>query len=440
MIPLLFLFVLLLACAPPEDAAPPVDRDTTAEAETAFGQGLSHTRQARLAEAESAFRQALALDGGQARYHYHLGAVLEQQGRFQEAETHLQQAAQLDANYPEPRTALGKLLYDVKGDTTRAIPLLKEALDLAPQALAPRYALGLVYQREGQLLVAQEQFAAIVEVDPGYEEAYIQLGLCQLQSGDFATAEKTLKEAGRHTPYAPALFQGLGQALARRGETKGAEIVMARAQDLANQNEELKTYQEAVRRFPKLPQPHFNLASQLARFGRYQQAETHYQQAIDNDSTYISSYEGLGKLYQRRNQDQPALNYYARALAKDSTLAESHNNTGMIYHKQKQLDSAIASYRTAIRHEPERAFFYANLATALRDKEQVAESRQAAEKALELDPTLYGAQVILGDLKAVEGNLQQALAIWQEVAQKVPNDKKLAHKIKRAEEYLAENQ
>ena len=106
------------------------------------------------------------------------------------------------------RIALGKLLYDVDGNSAAASKLLREALELAPAAEA-RYTLALIQLREGQSEEAIRLFSELVEADSSNAQARTQLWLtAYLQQGDIETAQSELKRATSSQPYYSAAFHG----------------------------------------------------------------------------------------------------------------------------------------------------------------------------------------------------------------------------------------
>lgn len=56
-------------------------------------------------------------------------------------------------------------------------------------------------------------------------------------------------------------------------------------------------FESLAQDFPELPEPYNNLAVLLAAQGRYEQARTLLQQAIDAQPNYVTAYENLGDLH-----------------------------------------------------------------------------------------------------------------------------------------------
>jgi len=78
-----------------------------------------------------------------------------------------------------------------KGETDRAIALLKQAAEEAPNDARCHYLLGAEYAQIGMYERAIAQMQAAIELDPELHAARFQLGLLQLTSRDADAAQAT---------------------------------------------------------------------------------------------------------------------------------------------------------------------------------------------------------------------------------------------------------
>ena len=139
-----------------------------------FEEGRRLQARADFKGAESRYRQAIAVAPSNPHTFY-LGTVLHATSRYGEARSLFEEAIRLKPDYAAPRIALGKLLYDVDGNSAAASKLLREALELAPQAAEARYTLALIQLREGQSEEAIRLFSELVEADSSNAQARTQL-------------------------------------------------------------------------------------------------------------------------------------------------------------------------------------------------------------------------------------------------------------------------
>ena len=84
--------------------------------------------------------------------------------------------------------------------------------------------------------------------------------------------------------------------------------------------------------------------------GRYDEALTAYQQALDLNPEYAWPYHNLGLLYEHRGEYEAAIPLYRQALdrhQRDKDKAITWDNLGNVYAALGESDEAIAAYRWA---------------------------------------------------------------------------------------------
>ena len=107
------------------------------------------------------------------------GAVAGCGGKGKGAEAPTSSAASPTAKKPDEAGLEGsaKGLYEKgweayrKGELAEAAAAFNEAASKSPQAAAPRHALGLVLEAQGNTAAAQEQYRAALGVQPDFEPA-----------------------------------------------------------------------------------------------------------------------------------------------------------------------------------------------------------------------------------------------------------------------------
>ena len=429
------IYALCIGCV--QETTPPID-DNSPQVKTSspqlastystdsqlFEEGRSLQARADFSGAESRYRQAIAAKPDNPQYNYYLGTVLHATSRYGEARGLFEKVIELKPDYAAPRIALGKLLYDVDGNSEAACNLLREAISFAPQASEARYTLALIHLREGQSDEAIRLFSNLVKIDSSNTQARIQLGLAYLQQGDMKRAQSELKRATVSKPYHSAAFHGLGQTFIRQGKTEAGQRLLKHAQRLEEQASQLTPHQNALRQNPDQPQAHYNLASMYARFNRLRLAAQHFSQAITLDSTHALAYQGLGNLYLRLGTTpESRVTYvdraralYLRALQLNPQLAETHNNLGLLLHSSGDVQNAVQHYKQATLISPRTDFYQANLSRGYLDLEQFSKAIEAADLALHITPTMSGARETLGDIYAAQKDWTKALEEWKKIS------------------------
>ncbi len=144
--------------------------------------GEQHDFEARDADAESAFRQAMQFDSRRAQPYIKLGQLYAACGRPQESIRELQQAASLQPRYADVRYLLGLLLEDL-GQLPEAEGHLRTALDINTRYTMARLSLGYLLATRGRWRDAVKQLEQVraeglvsSDLETRLAEVYEQLG------------------------------------------------------------------------------------------------------------------------------------------------------------------------------------------------------------------------------------------------------------------------
>lgn len=168
-------------------------------------QALAHRKMAgaldrlgRFAQAESHYREALALAPKDAKVWNDAGYSYHLQGRFEDAERSLKQAATLDPKDPRIQTNLG-LTLAAAGKTDAALAALTRAAGPA----TAHANLGYILAATGQADAAREQYRAALAIQP--ELGAARLALAQLDTD-------RAKDAASLAAKPPAEDRGVAKA------------------------------------------------------------------------------------------------------------------------------------------------------------------------------------------------------------------------------------
>jgi tetratricopeptide (TPR) repeat protein len=151
-----------------------------------------HVELSRYDEAESAYRQAIALDPKDALPWFNLGNLLKSHlGRYDEAESAYRQAIALDPKDARPWNNLGNLLQDHLGRYDEAESAYRQAIALDPKDADPWNNLGnLLQDHLGRYDEAESTYRQAIALDPKAAGSWINLGnLLQDHLGRYDEAE-----------------------------------------------------------------------------------------------------------------------------------------------------------------------------------------------------------------------------------------------------------
>ena len=199
-----------------------------------LARGHAAAREGRLADAETAYRQAVAADATNVRAHESLGTLLVRRGSPEAAVEHFGVAVRLEPGSAQAHSDLGVLLSEL-GRNDRALEHLGRAVELEPGLVEALLTLGNVQTRMGRLDEAEATYLRVLEGDATNGDARLGLGAVLAQTGDFDSAATELREALRLLPEGDRTSQinfGLAEALVRTGRLEEALSHYTRVREL----------------------------------------------------------------------------------------------------------------------------------------------------------------------------------------------------------------
>ena len=105
---------------------------------------------------------------------------------------------------------------------------------------------------------------------------------------------------------------------------------------------------------PTEPLPRSNLASILVRRNEIDEAELHYEKALEHNPEYAKAHFNLGTLLARKGQDARAVGHYSKAIEKTPNSVEIRFNLGQALRRLGRFDAAIPHYQFVATHDAAR--------------------------------------------------------------------------------------
>jgi tetratricopeptide (TPR) repeat protein len=260
----------------------------------------------KLGETSTGFeelRRAIELDSSLIEPRVALAQALARSGRQDEARQQQQAVQRLNAE----KAGIGRAMILIdsttglleQGDTAKALPLLREAIDLAPALTEAHFQLALGLRRSYEAHVSSKPGAAsgpdpaaieaellrVIELDPAHAPAYAELGMFHASRGDTVHALAALRRAASLAPGLvtaqraladqaavledwPTVVAALEAVMAWQPEDPSAPLNLART--LLRQREcagAVAVFQHAVRLQPDLASADPALDGALKRCG-----------------------------------------------------------------------------------------------------------------------------------------------------------------------------
>lgn len=255
----------------------------------------SRARLGRDAAAAEDYQAVLAVEPENRRAMIDLATVLSRQQETSRALELFERALELDLVPRDRALALfsAAALHQQLGDVAAAIPLYRQALELAPEMKDAHFNLAAALARSGDPAAAVEHFRRATEIEPGDAAARLAWAQALVATGDYAGARKALEDGTRSEDAEPRLVDALAQLLATCPDA--AQRDPARAVELATR---------ALTADPTV-QHAATLARALAAAGRLEEAVA-LQQKVVADA------ERLGVPADQVERLRQALAYYER--------------------------------------------------------------------------------------------------------------------------------
>ncbi len=260
---------------------------------------------------------------------------------LRQAQSAAEQAERLNPNLPEVHASLGTI-YKAIDRLPEAIHELQQALKLAPNSDDVLRRLGATYDAAGRQQEAIAAFQQAIRINPYLGTSYFLLGATYLDVGENAQAREVLLKATTLDPGNPSAWFNLGKAYYR----------------LEQMENSIEAFHKAIQINPK-PTYYSSLGVVYFFQGRFAEAVTAFQTAIDKGAREPYMYVNLGDAYRWSNQQPKATAAYDRAielaLKRLKTNPQDQNTLGPLataYAKKGDFPKAEAFIRQARQIDP----------------------------------------------------------------------------------------
>lgn len=373
--------------------------------------GLQAERAGALDAAVSAYRRALQHEPAMAVASGNLGVLYLQRGMLDDAAVELTKAV---AGAPTPafHKALGKVMAE-KRVYSLALYHLGEAGRQAPGDAGVMVGLAEVYQNQGQVSRAEDEYRRALVVESSSEQASLGLAQLYLQKNEPDKALDLLKKTAVANPRSSRVHLLLADIYEKKGDTKQAEYerLLGGRKGATAVVTELPPQAEGI-----------VLGDQLAAKGEIDRAAEAYRSVLKTLPDAVQPYERLGALYLKAGRDGEAITAYREASYRQSVNPEVHYNLGLLYEKRNQLDEAVVSYKRAIEKQPEFAEARLKLADIRMARGNTQEAVEQYSEFLKLKPESADIHLKLARILVKTKALPQAVESYLAVLKLAPEN------------------
>ena len=157
-----------------------------------------------------------------------------------------------------------------------------------------------------------------------------------------------------------------------------------------------------------------NLATALQAQDRYDEAITHYQQALTHEGTYAPAYNNLGTALRAQGKVDEAIAAYQRALDLRPEYPDARFNLANAELAKGDPDTAIQQFRETLKRDPDSVETHTNLGIALEGRGDLTGAIAAFREAVRLSPRLSRSYRNLGNALANAGDSRGGVAALSE--------------------------
>jgi tetratricopeptide (TPR) repeat protein len=240
------------------------------------------------------------------------------------------------------------VMYEIKGETTRAIEAYQKALSSEPDFTPALHNTAMIHLRSGNVSEASSVTQSYIDKRPdNIDHRTVQLEI-MLHKGQY---QDTIRRS---------------KALLRRDERNvRAMLALARAN---------------------------------FRMERHELAKAVLTRAVDINPDRADAYYLFGLIAMQNDDDAKARANFEKAIELQPRFAAARNNLGLLYHEATDYDAAKEQFQKATDYLPSFKEAYLNLGNAYKGMGKFDEAKSSFDRAIELDGNYADAYFNLGIL------------------------------------------
>ena len=275
------------------------------------------------------------------------------------------------------------------------------------------------HARNGELVLAAEQYRAVLAEHPGHPNAAAGLKSLNLPGPPQADVS-SLIELLNDQRYDDALLHSGLLAKQFPGAAVLETVQGAALAGLGRYDAAIAHYLNAIEIDPGTADAYNNLAAALLDLGRYEEAAGTLARALRIKPDFAIAHNNLGNALLHMGRPQEALESLEAALELAPEYAEAHHNLGRALRDLGRYKEAVESFKRALEIEPGFVIAHNNLGKTLREFGKVDEAVTCFENALQLAPRFAAAHNNLGDALSALGQRDEAVASFRKALELNP--------------------
>ncbi len=399
--------------------------------------GQAFAKQGKSAEAIIEYRRAIQNNPQLVAAHLELAKLFLDRKEYLSAAREFRAVLKWDAANQEARIQLADLKFKARY-FAEAKKDAEEFLRTYPED--PRALMILAESAHGlkDARLARSTVEGLLKVEATNSRGWYLLAILQLQAGELAQGERSLRQAIQHKTdwmvpvvalasllvQQKAVAQGeevLRQALATNPSSLDAHYLMA---SFFWQQQRLSEAEEVFRKIKSLgendPEYRGALALFYALSGKWEQAEQEYRDIIGKHGDDVPNRQRLAGLYMGQGRTAEAETLLEGILKQNSSDARTLLIRGQLHLQQGRIEESLQDLLRAVQADPRWPLGRYHLAGAYLRQGYLKLAEDQLRNALEIAPNFTEARVLLAQLELDSGKAEKALAEFDRAVARRP--------------------
>ena len=319
--------------------------------------------------------------------HFYLGAAYRYKDMLNAAAASYQRVLNLETEKQMRAIAhlcLG-IIYQPQGQLVLAEEHGRTAVAQLPEVAETHARLGDIYLQGGKLDQALAAYQQALQLNPEPAEPYHGLGRIALMQNQAETAVQYFQSAIDRDAFTPSYHYNLATAYRHLRNLKSAKQQMEHFQRVKAYLDTVQKQRRASGDKPNDMDLYLELATTPSKVGNFTAAIRVSQIAVARQPSLAEGYRGLGEVYIRQRDWKNAILAYTKLTEIHPQDAPAWERLGRIYINAKKFEAAVSAWKIAIVSSSNSANAHNNLARLYAGLEQNLEPAvRLAQKAVAL--------------------------------------------------------
>lgn len=278
------------------------------------------------------------------------------------------------------------------GNDVKSIDAYRQMLCIDTTNSKKRYTLGLLYERQGKLNDAEEQFRFVVKQDPANGDARRRLADIYTLRGDFSLAINEYREVLKVYGDNPLLHFKLARAYERDGKSQEA----------------ISEYLESIKFASDNVEAHKELAALYLKKHDWNAAGEQYKAVLLQNNTDTSARNSLTAVYVKLRKHDELYSLIKEEVELYPDNPNSHFKLGLMYDFRKNYDAALDEYQKALALKSDHAKALNGMGRVYLETGKLKMARIYLEAAKKADPKQLVTHELLDNLRIEQARISAA--------------------------------